>query len=157
MKTLTTLSLFAATIISCYSSLAQTSASGQIDIPRMHSITPLVLDEKPIDFSSISDYKNGVIISEYCKILVKSNYAWKLNARFSKESAGNTAASKNLVSVRVSGSKDFIPLSTTPTTIQVSNNDNISNEYYIDLKIDPKLGVNANLLLLNIDYTLAAQ
>lgn len=157
MKTLSTLSLCAATIFGCYSSLAQTSASGQIDIPRMHSITPLVLEEKPIDFSSISDYKNGVIIPQYCKVLVKSNYAWKLNARYSKESAGSTAITNNLVSVRISGTKDFVPLSSTPTTIQVSNNDNISNEYYIDLKIDPKLGVNANLLLLNIDYTLAAQ
>lgn len=134
---------------------AQHSANGSITIPVLQSVDVVLLNEKPADFSSITNYANGIEIISYGKMVVKSNCTWLVSARINEEALPPNERNKGLVSIRVAGSNKYIPLSGNLTPILVSNNTNIRNEYLIDLRIDPKLNFKAGAALLDLSFKVA--
>ncbi|PZP50647.1 MAG: hypothetical protein DI598_05115 [Pseudopedobacter saltans] len=155
MKTVITLLIS----ILCWNKMsqAQNTATGSVNIPALQSIRADNLQSSNIDFTKLSDYHDGVEIKSFCKLTIKCNYAWKLKIQVVNTSY-NGKIPVGVVSVRLPGNNKYIPISENATTVLVCNNDNISNEYLVNLRIDPKLQFN-NLqsIPFNLTYILEHQ
>jgi hypothetical protein len=141
--------------VSVSTSFAQKELNGNINIPRLQSVTVEQLDERAIDFSTIKDYADGKIVTAYCRITVKCNFPWKLLGEINSAGILGDASSTGLISIQQQGSNSYIPLSIHPTVIIKSSNNNITNEYTFNLKIDPKLKITKDVLMMNLSFALA--
>lgn len=147
--------LFSTFLLMTTSAFGQQQITGSLYIPPLQSVTVIPTNERPIDFTSISDYASGKTISSYCKILVKSNFPWKLNASLNTGSMAGNQIPDGLVQIQVAGNQKFIPLTSKATPIIQSTNFNLTNEYYINLKVDPKLNMKTEVLLMNLSFLLS--
>jgi len=138
---------------------AQQQITGNISIPTLQSVSVIPINERPVDFSTIQDYSMGKTIPAYCRITVKSNTPWRLSATLNSGGMPNqtNAALEGSVSIQVEGNPNFVPLTNQPKNILYSTNSLITNEYTINLKIDPKLNISAEALLMNISFMISAK
>ena len=136
---------------------AQNELTGNIFIPKLQSVTVEQLDERLVDFSTIQDYSDGKIVTAYCRITVKSNFPWKLVGKISSTGTlgDQSSTAEGLISIQQQGSNNYIPLSVNPTVILNSTNNNIKNEYTFNLKVDPKLKITKDVLMMNLAFALA--
>lgn len=134
---------------------AQKELNGNIFIPRLQSVTVEQLDERLVDFSTIKDYADGKVITAYCRITVKSNFPWKLVGKINSNGMPGDLSADGLISIQQQGSNKYIPLSLQPTVILNSTNNNITNEYTFNLKVDPKLKITKEVLMMNLAFAIA--
>jgi hypothetical protein len=149
--------LSALLFVSTTTAFAQKELNGNINIPRLQSVTVEQLDERAVDFSTIQDYADGKVVTAYCHITVKSNFPWKLVGKINSTGilGESSTSADGLISIQKQGSNTFIPLSVNPTVILNSSNNNIVNEYTFNLKVDPKLKITKEVLMMNLAFALA--
>lgn len=145
--------LFCLSLLSVTSAAtAQNELTGNLNIPSLQSVSVLYSDDRAIDFSTIQDYAEGKIIPSYCRIIVKSNHPWRLSGYINTNFADANNIADGIISLQLAGTNTYIPLSGKPTDLLVSTNNNISNEYTFNLKIDPKLKLNTKVLLMGLSF-----
>jgi len=150
--------LFSASLLmASFHVFSQNTLTGNINIPQLQSVSVEQLDERLVDFSTIKDYADGKIVTAYCRITVKSNFPWKLVGKINAQgSLGDPSITADgLISIQQQGTNTYIPLSVNPTVILQSNNDKISNDYTFNLKVDPKLKITKEVLMMNLAFALA--
>lgn len=136
---------------------AQSTANGSIVIPSLQSVNIDVLDDKPMSFSNIAEFRDGKLVPSYGSLTIKSNVPWILSAKLNPMSFKNGIVPPQLISIKLQGTNQFINLTENYTPILVSSNDLITNQYLIDLKVNPQLNVLQQLLMLDIQFKVSPQ
>lgn len=137
------------------------TVSGYIEIPSLLSLNILPNTQQQMVFSSIDDYTYGKVLSSIANINVKSSCPWVISIMtsetFAHSSSSNEDVPVSIFSLKESSSNNFVVLANAPQTILVSENNNIENNYAIDLKVKPEFGSRAGDYSTNVIFTLSKQ
>lgn len=138
-------------------------AQGVITLPTLLSIDVTALNGQQMHLSDWSDFHNGKIYSNMCKVGVQGNAPWILSVKADSEYFMPLSPSEspimpiNLLSVKCSGKNVFYPLSTTPTTLIQSENTSIVNNYNLDFKLARAFGYEGGQYYATLIFILSAQ
>ena len=149
-----------------YTGIAQVKTAhldGSIHIPTLVDLdVDFAVNDFNLRFDEWEQMDNGRVYQNAIHVYVKSNAPWivKVKSRDpyynSLSVQGSTNIPSQLISIRPSGSPDFLPLTTAQQTILASTNNNIENHYYLDLKMDTNWISNGGNYNLNVAFSLSA-
>ncbi len=142
-----------------FSQTTSASVSGSINIPALHTIEVSPINEKPLDFSSIEDYRTGKELPNYCRVTVKCNYPWTLSALLNSNSImqAYNAEPQQFMFFKLHNDAAYKPLTGTPVHLLSSENSSLKNEYIFDARIMPDLKFKDGTYLMDITFVLAPQ
>ncbi|MBS1588213.1 MAG: hypothetical protein JST52_01235 [Bacteroidetes bacterium] len=141
------------------------SLTGNVSVYAIQSLTFTGGSVIP-SFNSLDDYINGVVANNYVSVGVKSNVSWTLSVQaesafFTPSSqSGSTNMPCSVLSVKQSGSNNYIPLSTNSQTIKTGNKgglNNAGNSFGLDLRYNPGFMYKGDIYNLGLIYTLTHQ
>ena len=139
------------------------SAPGSINIPALQDLRVTVLDNAAVKFEGSKDFSGGKHVSSHYQLKVISNIPWYVSVRASDPfltPLTNTTANDvpvSIVRLKPNSTSKYINLSTAPQTVLVSDNMNLVNTYYIDLKFDPSWNLPGGSYNIPIEFTLSPQ
>jgi hypothetical protein len=113
--------------------------------------------------TSISDYENGKIVTNYITFAIKANKPWILQATvptlFTAAGGGaSTNMPSSIISVRVTGTSTFYTLTNGMSQTGSTGNAAVSgNTFSLDFNFNPGYGYNGGTYTLAILYTLSNQ
>jgi len=79
------------------------------------------------------------------------------NNAFKSTSNVRTSVSSNIISLKPSGTNSYIPLTNSPTPLLFSDNDDVVNNYTLDLKMDTPWNAEGGQYGLNLIFSISAQ
>lgn len=137
------------------------TVNGYIDVPALLSLNIVANNNQQMVFSSIDDYSYGKVLSNIANVNVKSSCPWVISIMTSENYAHSSSSSEDvpvsIFSLKESNSNNFIVLDNSPQTILVNSNNNIENNYSIDLRVKPEFGSRAGDYSTNVIFTLSKQ
>jgi len=143
-------------------SLNQT-ATGTLNIPPLQDLKVTTLDNTSIKFEGEKDFKNGKHVSSHYQLKILSNIPWAVTVKASDPMLTPLTSTTardipvSIVKLKPSTSGSYINLSTAPQTILVSDNNNLENTYYIDMKFDPSWHLPGGSYNIPLEFTLSPQ
>lgn len=137
------------------------TVNGYIEIPSLLSLNIVENNHQQLVFSSIDDYSYGKVLSNIANLNVKSSCPWVISIMTSESYAHSSSSNEDvpvsIFSLKESNSNNFVVLDNSPQTILVSSNNNIENNYGIDLRVKPEFGSSAGEYSTNVIFTLSKQ
>lgn len=137
------------------------TVNGSIDVPALLSLNIVSNNQQQLVFSSIDDYSYGKVLSNIANLNVKSSCPWVIsimtNESYAHSSSSNEDVPVSIFSLKESNSNNFVVLDNSPQTILVNSNNNIENNYSIDLRVKPEFGSRAGDYSTNVIFTLSKQ
>lgn len=141
---------------------SESRISGAVVMPPLQTLTVTTNGSPNISFNSNSDLGNGRELPAFYHLEVKSTVPWVITVRsesenFTSSGTGADNIPANVVSVKSSAGKDFMPVSAAEKTLLTNANDNIVNRFDIDVKINPAWKYSGGIYNLNLVFTLSPQ
>lgn len=115
-----------------------------------------------VSFDDVNDYANGLIMSNFATITLKSNVLWLVNVAtnatyFTALSNGaSTTMPASILSYKLSTGSSYIPLSTTSQTLKTGGRGS-GQSFNVDVKFNPGFGYPGGLYSIGLVYTLTSQ
>jgi hypothetical protein len=117
-------------------------------------------------FNTFEDYLNGITVSSFLGLSIKSNVSWTLsvmaqNAFFSPMTAnGSTNMPASVLGIKTSIMSNYLNASTNSQTLKTGNKGNANapgNSFNIDIKYNPGFSYKGGIYTLGLVYTLTQQ
>lgn len=117
-------------------------------------------------FNTFEDYQNGIEVSGYLNIAVKSNVSWTLsvmaqNAVFAPMTAnGSTDMPASVLGIKTNSMSSYLPSGTTAQTLKTGNKGDHNapgNSFQVDLRYNPGFSYKGGIYTLGLVYTLTQQ
>jgi len=158
-------------VIAPFCSLAQSgglfslnqTANGTITLPPLLDLRVTALNNTGIQFEGAKDFANGKHVSSQYQLKVLSNIPWYISVRASDPMLTPLTPTTprdipvTIVRLKPSSSNSYINLTTAPQTIVISENSNLENTYYIDMKFDPTWTLPGGSYNIPLEFTLSPQ
>lgn len=170
MKKIVYLSLFIVASLPFKKSKAQYSFNGTVNttvtIPTVMSVQLIQNSSSTVNFSSATQYSNGLALNNFYTAEVQSNIPWVFSVAASTPffSASGAEASTNMpcsvLAVKLSTQANFTNLATTNVTLASGTNGSktvAGNTFNLDIKANPGYNYGAGIYSLVVNYTLTAQ
>lgn len=141
---------------------ASQSAAGSIVFPALQSLKVELLNNEPIHFSDPTDYTNGKVVPNFCRITVISNVPWVVmvkpasNDLFPSQQSSPENIPASIFEFK-SKTGSFLKLSNNERPILISNNNKVLNVYDLDLRANPSWNYGGGTYNLNVVFTLTPQ
>jgi hypothetical protein len=151
-------------------------AKAQVSINRSANVTVNINSFMSLDFVSNGnlDFKfntndelaNGILMENKFRARIISNQNWILNMNsltsnfLSIGTENNTAMPPSILTFRIGGTTNFIPLSNSPTVLKSGSKGNqfsAGNDFNIDIKATPGYNFSGGAYALITLFTLSAQ
>ena len=141
------------------------TASGNITVFSVQSLTLTGSTIIP-SFESFSHYTNGITMSQYVEIQVRSNVNWTIsvqaqNAYFSPLSQGaSTNMPSTVLSMKRSDVSSYTPVSPSGHTLKNGGKGGAGkpgNTFTVDVRFHPGFGFKGGIYTLGLLYTLSQQ
>jgi hypothetical protein len=141
------------------------NTSGTINVSAIQSIAVTGGTSIP-SFSSLDDYFNGVVMSNYINVSVKSNVSWVVvvqsqNDFFSPQSSNaSTNMPASVLSVKSSTSGTYLSLNTSGVNLKTGNKTGVSTtgiSFSLDMKFNPGFNYKGGIYSIALLYTLSPQ
>lgn len=138
---------------------SEATVSGFIEIPALMEIAVTHAESKEIVFSTVDEYNNGITSRGFANIKIRSNTPWVVSVMTDQSFSTNSniGIPASAFSLKETSKSRFMPLSNTPQTLLISNNNSIENNYSIDMKLTPRFGLYGGLYSANLIITLSQQ
>jgi len=143
-------------------SLNQT-ANGSITLPPLQDLRVTTLNNTGILFEGAKDFSNGKHVNSQYQLKVLSNIPWYISVRASDPVLTALTPTTprdipvSIVRLKPSTGGSYINLSTAAQTLIVSENNNLENTYYIDMKFDPSWTLPGGSYNIPLEFTLSPQ
>ena len=137
------------------------NANGTISVSAIQSITITGGTSIP-SLSSLDDYFNGIVMSNYVTTTVKSNVSWLVvvqaqNDYFTAQSSGaSTNMPASVLSIKTSSSGNYIALNTNGINLKTGNSNSGTN-FNVDMKFNPGFNYRGGIYSIALLYTLSPQ
>lgn len=141
------------------------NANGTISVSAIQSITITGGTSIP-SLTSLDDYFNGIVMSEYVIVNIKSNVSWLVivqaqNDYFTAQSSGaSTNMPASVLSLKPSSSSNYLTLNTNGLNIKTGNktgNSNSGTNFNVDMKFNPGFNFKGGIYSIALLYTLSPQ
>jgi hypothetical protein len=138
-----------------------TSVQGSVSMPSLIDLEVSYPNNLQIGFDNLEEFAHGKEYHNCINLSVKSNCPWVVSVKSGNNEfkSSNTQASvpSNIISVKPSGTPNYIPLSNMPVPLLVSDNDNVVNQYTLDLKMDTPWKAEGGQYGLNLIFSISPQ
>lgn len=153
----------ATTVVAQYSFSG--NANGTISVSAIQSISIIGGTTIP-SLSSLDDYFNGVVMSNYVTATIKSNVSWVVvvqaqNNYFTAMSSGaSTNMPASVLSLKTSSSGTYLSLNTNGINLKTGNktgNSISGTNFNVDMKFNPGFNFKGGIYSIALLYTLTPQ
>ena len=152
-------------LLSPLSAFAQnngTSIQGNINMPSLIQLDVNYPENLNIGFDNLEEFAKGKVYPNCINLAVKSNCPWVITVRsgnndFATAAKTSTTVPSSIISVKPSNSNEYVSVSTTPKPLLVSDNDNVINNYHLDLKMGTPWNAEGGKYDLNFVFSISAQ
>lgn len=118
-----------------------------------------------VSFNSPNDYFNGISITNYANVKVKSNENWLLSFNAQSQyftpltQGGSSDMPCTILGLKINGRNNFKTLRTNSKKLRQGNRGSTGNkcDFNIDMHFDPGFGFSGGLYSISILYTLTKQ
>ncbi len=146
--------------LSSYSQNA--TVQGNVSMPSLIDLEVTYPNNMQIGFEDLEEFAHGKEYRNCINLSVKSNCPWVVSVKsgnnaFKSTSNVRTSVSSDIISLKPSGSSAYIPLTNTPTPLLFSDNDDVVNNYTLDLKMDTPWNAEGGQYGLNMIFSISAQ
>lgn len=139
------------------------SVNGVIQMPILMNIEVANITAQEVSLVNFEEFALGKIYNNYFNVNVKANKPWIVlvmaENRFFYPSSVNGSLDMpvNLLHIKNSNDNRFINVTNAPQTLFRSTNNNISNHYNVDLKIDAPFNYRSSNYWTNLVFTVTSQ
>jgi len=156
--------LFSSTPISAQYSFSGT-VNGTINVTSIQSMSITGGTSLP-NFVTLDDYFNGVEMSNYVTIMIKSNISWLLGVQAQNDfftpmsQGGSTNMPSTVLGLKTNSQINFTSVTTNSFTVKTGNkgnSTNTGNTFNLDMKFNPGFNYKGGIYAISLMYTLTAQ
>ncbi|MBS1781406.1 MAG: hypothetical protein JST70_18920 [Bacteroidetes bacterium] len=138
------------------------TVQGNVSMPSLIDLEVTYPNNLQIGFDNLEEFAHGKEYRNCINLSVKSNCPWVVSVKsrdnmFSAQSSGKSIISPDIISLKESRSVAYTPVSNVLTPLIISNNDDVINQYTLDLKMATPWNAEGGQYGLNLIFSISAQ
>lgn len=135
------------------------SVSGGLAIPVLQNLEVINMNTDELAFKNAADYNGAKAIPSYYKVIVKSNTPWEVSVATGTSTFivndGIAEMPAGIISIKNSAESNYVSLGKDPVTVLQSTNNNITNTYNLDLKLNPSWDYPGGVYNISLTFSIS--
>lgn len=146
----------------CAVAQSRASVNGSVNMSPLLQLDVSYPNNLQLEFDDLTEFSKGKVYQSCINLSIKSNAPWVVSVRsgtqsFSAPANSGSAIPSNLLSLKPSHKTEFIPVTNVPTPLLYSENDNVENQYTLDLKMSTPWNAMGGQYGLNFIFSISPQ
>lgn len=139
------------------------SVNGSINMPPLLQLDVNYPDNLNLEFDDLEEFAKGKVYHSCINLSVRSNSPWVVtvksgNNNFLPLSSGNASnVPASILALKPSNRAEFVPVTNVPVPLLYSENDNVENQYTLDLQMNTPWNAEGGQYGLNFVFSISPQ